>query len=187
MNPMVFMGRTLIILFFSFFMITLSACFMMPLMVGALYDSDTNDNGDPKVNAAAHELIEESIGALDGERGLFDRILMGEIKVSEDLISAVKFRQILLETLRAKNIWQVIEQDDRADSALSSQKWPISDTQEVLTVLNIQFYKTGDSIWLTQQLVDMRTNRILWSGIYARPLSKSTPDPKDETSLMIGS
>jgi hypothetical protein len=45
----------------------------------------------------------------------------------------------------------------------------------------------GNRIWLAQQLVELRTNRILWSGIYARPLFNSTQDSEDDTSLTIGS
>jgi hypothetical protein len=154
-------------------MFTLSACFMMPLMVGAIYNSAMNDREDAKIKAAVSELIEESVGALGDERGIFDRIFIGEITISDELISVRKFRQILLETVPTNNMSQVLEPDDRADSALGSQK--------VLTVLNIQFYQTGDRIWLAQQLVDMQTNRILWSGIHGRPLFNSTQDPHDDT------
>jgi hypothetical protein len=185
MNPMVFIKGTLIILFLSFFLTTLSACFMMPLMVGAMYDSAKNNKVDPKVNAAVSDLIEESVDALDGERGLFDRILIGEIKVKDNLISAGKFRKTLLETLRARNMGLVLEQDDRADSTSGTQEWPLPETQKVLTVLNTQLYQTGDRFLLAQQLVNIRTNRIIWSGIYAWPQPNSTQDPKDDTSLTI--
>lgn len=133
--------RMLILLFLSFIMIILSACFMMPLMVGGVYNSITKNKGDPKVKAAVSELLEESVDALDGERGLSERVLIGEIKVNGDLISVGKFRQILLETLRRKSKWQVIEQDDRADSALRAPGWSKAEYRERLTVLNTQYIR----------------------------------------------
>jgi hypothetical protein len=117
-------------------------------MFGTMHNAGMTDNEDPKVDAVVKEQAAESVDALDGERGLIDQILIGEIKVSDDLISVGKFRQILLETLRRRSRWPVLEQDDLADSAFESQEWPIPATQEVLTVLNTQLYQRGDRIFL---------------------------------------
>jgi hypothetical protein len=67
-------------------------------MFGTMHNAGMTDNEDPKVDAVVKEQAAESVDALDGERGLIDQILIGEIKVSDDLISVGKFRQILLET-----------------------------------------------------------------------------------------
>ncbi len=173
MNPVILLKRFAALSLILFFMLNLSACimmpFMMPFMMGTEPTKNQNNAVDPKVNEALNELVQESVNALVANRGPYERILMGEVKVYGDLMPVKKLRKIMLETLHSKSLLQVVEQDERVASAQWDPESPEPEYQRAAAVLNAQFYHASGQLWLSLQLVAVPSNRIFWSGSYFRP------------------
>ena len=66
-------------------------------------------------------MVAKSVAALDGDRELFDRILIEEIKVDNGLITVQNFRWNLLGTFHEKNLGAVLEDNYNTASTLESR------------------------------------------------------------------
>ena len=103
-------------LIFSFAPI-LSGCFMM-FIPGMSMINDTSDGtADPNLNAALIELMQNSVSELTYNHGQYEQILLGEVKVADNFISADKIRILLLKTLQEKNEWHTHTRDDLSADA----------------------------------------------------------------------
>ena len=146
----------------------------MMFLPGMSMINDTSETeSDPNMKTAIVELIQNSAKELVYNRGHYEEILLGEVKVVGNFISADKARILLLKTLREKNEFHILTRDE---SPTGSQK--MADTENssppmARAVLNVQFYNSEGQIWQAQQLVDMRLNLLLWSGIHSIAIPSS--------------
>jgi hypothetical protein len=181
--PMVFLKRMAVVFIITLLLVTVSGCFMMPLHLAPLMNRTGEADVDLRVNAALSQLIQEAVRELVANGGPYEGILMGTAEVRNDFVPPEEFRQVLLETLSSSSEFQVFTQDATADSA------PMGlENIGVIAMLDAQLYKAGDQIWLALQLLDVRSNRIFWSGIFSEPMPKTLDDLEEiDNSLTIGS
>ena len=151
----------------------LNGCFMMFVPAMSMIDDTSETNADPNLNTAIIELMQKSVNELIDNRGQNKQILLGEVKVVGNFISADKIRMLLLKTLREKNELRITTRGE-----VSTDAERIADLEKLsphrsMAVLNAQIYNSEGQIWQVQQLVDMRSNRIIWSGIQSIPMPNS--------------
>jgi len=170
MNSLIVIKHRVMIPILLFSLLNLSACFMMSFPVIPMMNDAFKPSVDQPLNDAITELMEESINDLIHNSDDYEQLLLGEVKVSGSFISVERFRMLLSETLR-KRIGQKILVIDELMAHPSKNSESVKSSPEIVNiVLNAQIYKGHGRIWFAQQLVDIRSNRRLWSGIYSRPI-----------------
>ena len=89
------------------------------------------------------------------------------VAVHSEPIPNLKIREILIEALQKRDLWQNIDKVSK-----------VTNTSQKLTELQTKLSKSARELMLTHQLIDMKTNKIIWSGSYTRPLVKTSQWPK---------
>jgi hypothetical protein len=165
----------------------LSGCFMMFLPAMPMINDTSEMESDPEVSIAIIELIQKSTNELVDNRDRYGQILLGEVKVVGSFISTDKIRMLLLKTLREKKELHILTQDDLSPDTQIITDFENSSSPENMAVLDTQFYNNEGQIWQAQQLVDMRLNLLIWSGIHSIPMPNSEQRSENiEASVMGG-
>lgn len=144
---------------------------MMPLHMAPFANQTEEVDDDVEMNAVLNQLIREGVGELVAADVPYKQLLTGELAVRGDFVSYAKFRRAFLDALRSSNKFLVFTQDQPGQDAPMG-----SEAAETMALLDGQLYKTGNQIRLALQLIDARSNKTRWSGIFAEPLVKSEPD-----------
>ena len=160
-----------------------TGCIMMPFHMTPIVNQTEEMSADSNVNTVLSQLIQEGVGELVVKDVPYERILIGATRIRDDFIRLENFRRALLETLRSRSNFQVLTQDEQMKSVPL-----VLEAIGAIAVLNGQLYKTGNELWLALQLRDFHSNRILWSGIFLKPLPKDLYHLEDtDSSITIGS
>jgi len=174
---MLSLKHIVVISFILAIMPVFSGCMMMPFRMAPLLKQNKDIPVDPQVGEAVDELALESVNDLIENHGSYQRILLGETQVYGDLVPKSEFRSGLIERLRNQNVFEILNRDDSTAGSSENPELHKSSIRTETALLNVQLYQTDHQLWLTQQLIDMRTNQIFWSGIYANPMPESVPKP----------
>ena len=154
-----------------FLFANLSACIMMPLMMGPMLYKKTKKTANPDVSVVVNELIEESIDALIVNRGSYEYILIGKTEIRDGIIPAQKLRMMILQALRSKNVVQVYDRDNSLVN-IELERFPAESKRDTeLAMLNVQLSHASGQIWLAQQLIDIPTKQHYWSGLFSKSMS----------------
>ncbi|MCB2141117.1 hypothetical protein KQH27_00250 [bacterium] len=164
---MVFFKRTLIISIIFFIILNINGCFMMPFMLAPNNGWHSKNNELSDIESLVTEMIQQSIDDMERQQKWYGRFLISKVEVQNELIPNGKIREILLEALQKRNIWHNLKDADKAANTSQSQN-----------ELQTQLYKSSGELLLTHQLIDMRTNKTIWSGAYSRTLAKRSQWPK---------
>ncbi len=166
-------GRGLVILFLFF----LYGCpLMMPFMMGPMLSETMNKPEDAKLNEALAGLVRQGVSALPEELGTYERILVGDIIVTENFISSRIFREMLINELRSRNAWLVFDQDDMTTGGRQGLPSPLIQNQESTAVVGVRLFHAYDRLWLSIELFNGRSNRLLWSDLFDAPFSDASTD-----------
>jgi hypothetical protein len=188
MNAKIFLKHLKLSSFILYFLLNLSGCFMMFFPVIPMMNNTTDANVDSEAESILDELIQDSVNDLVENRGSYEQILLGESKVVGNFICSEKFRLSILAALRKSNERQFLAHDGRAPINAVDIESSKSEVGRDIAVLNTQIYQSGGKIWLAQQLVDLRSNQIFWSGINSRLMSKPAHNlENNDPSSTIGS
>jgi len=100
---------------------TLTACplmmpFMIPMHSGGLHGGERN------VDKAAQDLVEEGVTTLAANHGPYQTIAIGEVSVRDVPMSATKFRDLMVRTLRSKGDWELVEDESRARAQTAARR-----------------------------------------------------------------
>jgi hypothetical protein len=163
-----------------FIMLNLVSCAMMPLMMGPMLYKRSKNTESSNVNGSVNQLVQESAGALIDNRGPYKQILMGKTEVSDNIIPARKLRLTILQTIRKKDVVQVVDQKHLMTNTVWKGLYATSEHDNTLAVLNVQLYYSAGQVWLSQQLVDKRSNQVFWSGIFSRPMPVTSPKSENK-------
>ena len=144
----------------------LTACpLMMPMMV-PMHGGGLHGGGDQGEEKIAQELVEEGVVALAASHGPYQTVVVGQVSVQDVSMSATEFRGLVVRTLRSRREWQLGENESYARPERGSEALP---PEGAFGLLNGQFYREGDRLWLAVQLVDDRSGGLFWSGLFSRP------------------
>lgn len=145
----------------------LTACpLMMPFMMVPMHSGGLHGGGEHGEEKIAQELVEEGVVALAANHGPYQTLVVGQVSVQDVSMSAAEFRSLVVRTLRSRGEWQLVENESRARPERGSEALPL---EGAFGLLNGQFYREGDRLWLAVQLVDYSSGGLFWSGLYSRP------------------
>ena len=145
----------------------LTACpLMMPFMMGPMHGGGLHGGGEQGEEKIAQELVEEGVVALAANHGPYQTLVVGQVSVQDVFMSATQFRGLVVRTLRSRREWQLGENESYARPERGSEALP---PEGAFGLLNGQFYREGDRLWLAVQLVDDRSGGLFWSGLFSRP------------------
>lgn len=145
-------------------LMALNGCLMMPVMMTPfMHESIMKHEKKEKVNNIdiIKELIVESIADINDLQGQFEKLYLGNIETDSKLISIKETKRILLNSSQKTQL-NIIE-----------QKMPkkLDKTSMIEAKIDIRIFKENEKLWLENNIVDIHTDKILWSKIYSRSTS----------------
>jgi hypothetical protein len=189
MSPKIFLKRLAPVPLFVFLLLALSGCpFMMPFMMGPMLGKSIKKPVDPVIEATLAELIEEGVKSLADNRSTYEYILVGQTISKGDLVPPKHFERSLVEKLRSRSEWQIVEQPQGSTSNEKPPESPGVDARNSLGVLNAQLYRARGRLYLSLQLVDAGSNQLFWSSLFSKVVPESERDSEhQDTQLTVGS
>ena len=144
----------------------LTACPLMMAMMVPMHGGGLHGGGEQGEEKIAQELVQEGVVALAANHGPYQTLVVGEVSVQDVSMSASEFRGLVVRTLRSRGEWQLVERERGGSPHPGSEALP---PEGAFGLLNGQFYREGDRLWLAVQLVDYGSGGVFWSGLYSRP------------------
>jgi hypothetical protein len=148
----------------------MGSCIMMPFTMGSMLFKENQHTENPDMISATNKLVQKSVGALMDNRGPYKQILLGKTETDGKGIPPRKLRSMILKTLRAENVIQVFDRDERTLNTPEQNFAAEQSQNEVMAIFNVQLYNTAGQMLLTQQLVDLRSYKVYWSELFAEPV-----------------
>lgn len=148
----------------------MSSCIMMPFTMGSMLLKENQDTENPDMISAVNKLVQKSTGALMDNRGPYEQVLLGKTETDGKGIPPRKLRSMILKALRSENAIQVFDGDESTLNAVERNFASEPAYNDVMAVLNVQLYYTTDRMLLTQQLVDLSSNKVYWSELIVEPV-----------------
>lgn len=112
------------------------------------------------------DLTKEGMTALTESRGTYNAILLDGIKVKGKFIQEERFRGYLLEALRSRGEWVIIDGEKP-----SHQGTERGDNNPAF--LNADLYERQDLFHLNLEMGDSRTKQLIWTRTFLRPVPES--------------
>jgi hypothetical protein len=158
---------------FSLFILT-GCPIMMPFMRGPMMGKDLMGSGSKQVESVVQGLIQEGVTALAENRGQYERISLGQVTVKGDFIQETKFNQLLLDGLRSRKEWVVINGEKPLHHAQKEAEGNAKENEFLAAFVNAQTYQGNNSFHLAIEMGDSDTKQILWTGNFSRPMPQSS-------------
>jgi hypothetical protein len=157
------------------FLFVLGGCpIMMPFMIAPMMGKDLVRSGGNGADHVVRELIHEGVAALAENRGPYDRISLGQVTVKGGFIQETKFTQLLLDALRSRKEWGVIDGEKPLPQSQKERGGGTKENEFSPAFVNVQTYQENNLFRLIMEMGDSGTKQILWTGNFTRPIPRTS-------------
>jgi len=169
------MKRALMACSCMLFLFILGGCpIMMPFMMAPMMGKDLLRSGGNEADPLVRELIHEGVAALAENRGQYERVSLGQVTVKGGFIQETKFTQLLLDALRSRKEWVVINGEKPLPQSQKETEGDTKQTEFSPAFVNVQTYQENNLFHLIMEMGDSRTKQILWTGNFTRPIPQTS-------------